>query len=139
MNWFSLIPMALSALGGLFPSNNSTTQTTTNAQSPALTAAANTALDKATANLNKPYTAYTGERVAGPSASRPAIDSMMSMIGKQVQAQDPNGYQARLRSLMSMGPSHVTAPNLVASGGPSAGYTPPPLPPPLPTPAPTGM
>ena len=137
MNWFSLIPMALSAMGGIFGGNNTTTATPK--QSPELTAAAKDALTQATTNWHKPYVPYTGERVAGPSAQRPLLDQAMSQLGGQINAglHDANGYQARIRGMLGQGPARVTAPNLVA-GGPQAGYSRAPTP--MPTlPAPVGM
>lgn len=144
MNWFSLIPTALSALGGIFskPSDGATTTTTTStpALSPAMQAAAGAALGKANDIWQKPYQAYTGERVAGPSAQRPKLDSMMSSLGTQINngMADSNGFQARIAALMGRGPQRVTAPNMV-NGGPQGGLTQAPMPvAPLPQ-SPTGV
>lgn len=128
MNWFSLIPAALGALGGLFglggsQPTTSTTSSTTQID-PALKAAGQEALTKAHSIWQQPYQQYTGERVAGPTASRAALDPLMSTIGQQVNAglSDANGYQTRISSLLGRGPGHITAPTLVP-GGATASYT----------------
>jgi hypothetical protein len=123
MDWFSLIPAALGALGGLFGGNSTSTTTTTPKLDPALKAAGTDALTRATAILHKPYTPYTGQRVAGPTASRTALDPILAQIGQKVQGgmNDANGYQARISQLMNRGPGAISAPTMVP-GGPMATY-----------------
>lgn len=125
MNWFSLIPTALSALGGIFGGNNTTKTTSNTDLSPAMKAATGAMMGKANEIWKTPYSAYSGERVAGPdAATRPQLDAMMGSLGNQVNAgmNDANGYQARIRDLMARGPNRVTAPTMVP-GGPQATMT----------------
>lgn len=101
MNWFSLIPAALGLMGGIF-SGGQKTSTTTPTMSPALKKAADAALAKANAIWKQPYQSYAGERVAGPTASRSQINTVMRGIGPT--------------SAYGAGPARVTAPTLVPNG-----------------------
>lgn len=124
MDWLSLIPVALGALGGIFGGEN--TSTTQTKLDPKLLKLADSALGKAKTIWNQPYKAYGGDRVADPTASRRELTPVMSMIGNKVQGgmNDANGYQARIADLMNAGKSRVNVPSMVA-GGPRATYSAP--------------
>lgn len=136
MGWLDLIPMALSALGGLFGGGNQTTTTTTPTVDPALTAAQKAGLAKAQEIFGKPFTPYTGQRVASPTASRTAIDPMMAALGGKVTAglNDSNGYQKRISELLNSGAGKVSAPSMLQ--GNAATFTPGTAPTPVPVTAP---
>lgn len=123
MDWLSLLPFGLSALGGLF-GGNSNTSTTSTTLSPQLKGYATDALTKAHDIWKKPYQAYTGERVAGPTASRTALNPVLTQIGQQVMGRmgDNNGYQRRISQLMNQGAGRVSVPDMVG-GGPMATYS----------------
>lgn len=133
MDLLSLIPAALSFLGGMFGGNKTTTTASTPANSPALEAAAGKLFTEAEKTFTKPYQQYTGDRTANATASRAALDPLMTKITGQVQGgmSDANGYQARIRSLMNSGPARVTVPSMV-QGGAQVGYQPLTSPAPLP-------
>lgn len=135
MEWlFGLIPAALSALGGLFGGGqNTSTTTSTPVMDPQVKAATSSLISKAMANFGKPYQQYTGQRTAGPTASRQALDPLMSSISSKVMGglNDSSGYQGRVRNLLNQGPSRVTVPSMV-SGGAQVGMAPMPNVPQLP-------
>lgn len=117
MNWLSLIPAALGLMGGIF-SGGQKTETTTPQMSPQLKALADQALGKAKAIWAQPYQKYTGERVAGPTASRTALNPLMNQMGflaKQGLGDNAAGEQ-RLSTMMARGPARVTAPPMVNGG-----------------------
>lgn len=125
MNWLSLIPAALGALGGIFGSNNTSNSTSSTTMSPALTAAANGALTKANTIWQQPYTQYPGERVAAPTAARAAVNPLMGQLTQLIQGNmaNGNGAQPRISEMLGRGPGRVSAPTLVPQGGPVATYT----------------
>jgi hypothetical protein len=128
MDWISLIPAALSALGGFFGGGNKTTNSTSTSLTPQMADLAKTVLTQAKSNFTKPYAAYTGERVAGPTAARTALTPVLQQVGQQTMAgmNDANGYRARISQMMNQGPGRVTAPSLL--GGPPGGFSRTPLP-----------
>ncbi len=136
MDWLSLIPAALGALGGLFGWGKSpdptTTTTTTPVVDPTLTAAQQAGLAKAQSIFGKPYTPYTGQRVAAPTASRTAVDPMMAALKSKVTAglNDSNGYQNRISQLLNAGPGRVQVPSMLQ--GNASTYTPGSAPSPVP-------
>lgn len=134
LDWLSLIPAGISLLGGLFGGNSNKTTTTTQSQnSPQLEAAAKKIMTEAGKIYSKPYQAYTGQRVAGPTASRTQLNPLMTSIGSKVQGQlsDASGLQARARQLLNAGPQRISVPTMVP-GGPSVGMAPSPTVAPLP-------
>lgn len=121
---WSLVPALLSGAAGLF-GNNTNTTTQTPVVNPQLQQAITQLLGRAGTNFNKPYTPYTGDRTANPTASRAALDPVMAGVGQQAMGglADANGYRARIRELLNgRSPQRVTAPTLVP-GGPSAPRT----------------
>lgn len=131
MDWLSLIPAGISLLSGLFGGGNK--QTTQTGNSAQLDAAAKKIMTEAGKVFAKPYKPYTGQRVAPMTASRTALDPLMSQIGGKVQGQltDANGLQGRARELLNMGPQRISIPTMVP-GGPQANMTPAPTMAPLP-------
>jgi hypothetical protein len=125
LDWLSLIPAGVSLISGLFGGNEKKS-TTTSQNSPALEAAAKKIMTEAGKIYSKPYQAYTGQRVAPPTASRTALTPLMGQIGDKVQGQlnDASGLQARAKSLLNMGPQRISVPTMVP-GGPSVGMNAP--------------
>lgn len=125
MDWFSLIPMALSGLGGILGGGKTTTSSTPTL-SPQVQKLADSALDKAKHIWKQPYKAYGGDRTANPTASRAALNPVMDQLGKSAMAgmSGANGYQGRISDLMNRGPARISAPNLVPVGGPAVGMDP---------------
>lgn len=113
MDWFSLIPAALSGLGGLFGGGNKSTTKTT--LTPQMEKLAKEALTKATSIWNKPYTPYTGQRVAGPTQSRQQLTPLMSQMGGMVTngMNRAGNVQNQVMDIMDRGPVSVSAPTLV--------------------------
>jgi len=129
MDWLSLIPAGISLLSGLFGGNK-----TKDNNSKAIDQATKTILTQAGSIYSKPYQQYTGQRVAPSTASRTAVNPMMTQIGNQVTGQmnDASGLQARAKALLNMGPNRVSVPTMV-SGGPQVSMNAAPTVAPLPT------
>jgi len=121
MDWLSLIPAGISLLSGLFGGNK-----TKDGNSKAIDQATKTILTQAGSIYSKPYQQYTGQRVAAPTASRTAVNPMMTDMTSRITGQmnDSNGLQARAKALLNMGPQRVSVPTMVP-GGPQVSMSPP--------------
>lgn len=108
MDWMAL-------LGSLF---GQSTSTTTPNIPPEVQAAMTKLFSRGNTAVDKPYTPYTGQRVAGPSQSRTQLDPMMASISQKVMGgmNDANGYQSRIGNLLNRAPNRVTAPSMVPGG-----------------------
>jgi len=109
MNWWSLIPIGLSLLGGITSGGRSTNSSRT-ALSPIVEKLAKESLTKAGTVYNKPYQAYPGERVPGASPARGMLQDTLGGI-KNMVAQG-NGQQGAISNLMGRQPRTVSAPTL---------------------------
>ena len=123
MEW--LIPLGASILGGLFGGQNQSQTSTTQNLSPELQAAVNKIFGEAGKIYEKPYTKYTGQRVAEPTQSRESLTPLLDSIGGAVNDNmtDASGSRARIGELSAPGPSRISVPSMV-QGGASVNYTP---------------